>query len=87
MPFSLELPEPWRSRGWKVKIAERERVEPPHATILHRTRRWRLGLRDGEFLDSEPDPADVPRDLVTTVRARFSTIRSAWDEMYPHNPV
>jgi hypothetical protein len=87
MPFALELPEPWRSRGWKAKIAERERVEPPHVTISHRTRRWRLGLRDGEFLDTEPDPADVPRDLVTTVRAKFPALRSAWDRMYPHNPV
>lgn len=87
MPFNLQLPEPWRSRGWKVKIAERERVEPPHVTFYHRTRRWRLGLRDGEFLDHEPDPAEVPRDLVSLVRKQLPVLCSAWDTMYPHNPV
>ena len=87
MPFVLPLSEPWKSRGWKVKIAEKERVEPPHATIYHRTCRWRLGLRSGEFLDEEPDPADVPRDLVTVVREQVPVLAEAWDRMYPHNPV
>lgn len=87
MPFNLPMPEPWRSRGWKVKIAEKERVEPPHATIIHRSCRWRLGLRDGAFLDEDPDPAEVPRDLVTLVKDELEVLGEAWDEMYPHNPV
>lgn len=87
MPFNLLLPEPWRSRGWKVKIAEKERVEPPHVTIIHRSCRWRLGLRDGRFHDEDPDPAEVPRDLVTLVKDELGVLRARWDEMYPHNPV
>ena len=43
MPFNLDLPEPWASRGWRVKIRDRERLEPLHATILQRTRAWRFG--------------------------------------------
>ncbi|HEU4454989.1 MAG TPA: hypothetical protein VFR81_18135 [Longimicrobium sp.] len=87
MPFTLPLPEPWRSRRWKVKIAEKERMEPPHVTIYHRSQRWRLALRGGEFLDPDPDPAEVPRDLVSVVREQFPILRVEWDQMYPHNPV
>lgn len=87
MPFILQASEPWKSRGWKVKIADRERLEPPHVTLYHRARRWRLGLRDGRFLDTDPDPAEVPRDLVTVVREHFRVLGKAWDAMYPHNPV
>ncbi|SRR6266571_1093730 len=56
MPFALKLPEPWASRGWKAKIRDRERLEPPHVTILHKTSAWRFELRSEKFLDREPDP-------------------------------
>jgi len=32
MPLQLNLPERLLHEGWKVKIRDRERVEPPHAT-------------------------------------------------------
>src|SRR2546425_12809991 len=54
VPFTLNLPEPWASRGWKVKIRDRERLEPPHGTILQKTRAWRFDLRSDEFLDKKP---------------------------------
>jgi len=28
VPFELKIPPPWRSQGWKVKVRDRERVEP-----------------------------------------------------------
>ena len=87
MAFSLNLPAPWPERGWKVKIRDRERLEPPHASILHRTRAWRLGLRTGTFLDKEPDPKEVPQALVDEVAERLPLLREAWDQMYPDNPV
>lgn len=70
-----------------MKLRDRERVEPPHVTIICRRRAWRLGLRDGNFLDEEPDPGDVPSELVSLVREQFETLRVAWDRMYPENPV
>ena len=61
MTFTLNLTEPWASRGWKVKIRDRERLEPPHVTVVHKTRTWRFGLRSEGFLDEEPDPKEVPK--------------------------
>ncbi len=87
MPFSLPLPEPLASRGWKVKIRDRERLEPPHATILHRTRAWRFNLRSEEFLDREPDPKDVPGKVVDAIHANLAALRREWDRMFPENPV
>ena len=60
MAFALKLP---RSlvRQWQVKIRDRERVEPPHVTIIRKTEAWRLALRTRQFLDREPDPAEIPQ--------------------------
>jgi hypothetical protein len=87
MTFALPLSPEWSSQGWKAKIRDRERLEPPHVTILRKTLAWRLSLRDGAFLDAEPDPRQVPSALVREVRARFPLLRAAWDERYPDNPV
>ena len=62
-------------------------MEPPHVTIYHRSRRWRLALRGGEVLAPDPDPAEVPRDLVSVVREQFPILRVECDQMYPRNPV
>ena len=45
MPYELPLPKKLRAEGWKVKIREKERVEPPHVTVMHKAEEWRLGLR------------------------------------------
>lgn len=87
MPFTLNLLEPWASRGWKVKIRDRERLEPPHVTILHRTRAWRVDLRFEKFLDKEPDPKEVPKQVVNEVRSNLTLLRQKWDRMVPENRV
>lgn len=87
MPFTLNLPEPWPSRGWKVKIRDRERLEPPHVTILHKTRTWRFGLRSERFLDKEPDPKDVPKEVMDEIRSNLTRLRQEWDRMFPENPI
>jgi hypothetical protein len=87
MPYSVPLSARLKADGWKAKIRDRERLEPPHVTILHKTRAWRLGLRDFQFLDTEPDPSDVPHEVVGEVLAHLTALRAAWDEMYPENPV
>ncbi len=64
MAFRLPLPETLRKQGWKVKIRDREYVEPPHASILWKTECWRFNLRDCDFMDDSPDPSRVPGDLM-----------------------
>jgi hypothetical protein len=85
--FSLRLPPKWETQGWKVKVRDRERVEPPHVTIMRKTTAWRWGLRNGQFLDREPDPKGVPQELVAWVRDRQEMLRDSWNQMYPENPV
>lgn len=87
MPFTLNLPEPWVNRGWKVKIRDRERLEPPHVTILHRARAWRFDLRSEKFLDKQPDPRVVPKEVVVEVRSKLTLLRQGWDRMFPENRV
>ena len=36
MPFNLELPEALKQAGWKVKIHDSERLEPPHVTVYRK---------------------------------------------------
>lgn len=87
MSFALKLLEPWASRGWKVKIRDRERLEPPHVTILHRTRAWRFELRSWSFLDKQPDPKEVPAEVISEVRSKLRLLRQEWDRMFPENRV
>lgn len=89
MPFTLDLPRPLAGQGWRVKIADRERLEPPHVTIIRRLDRWRYGLRDEDcgFLDREPPPGDVPKELVQYIELNLRRLIDEWDAMYPKNPV
>jgi hypothetical protein len=87
MAHVLELPDEWRTQGWKVKIRDDERNETPHATFLRKRQAWRLSLRAGAFMDSDPDPARVPRELLDHVWSRRADLHRAWDAIYPENPV
>ena len=87
MPFLLELPPPWRERGWKLKIRDRERAEVPHVTVLYKRTAWRFGLRTPGPLDSEPDPTLVPAEILSEIDTHLDELRAAWDQMYPENPI
>ena len=87
MAFALVLPEPWATQGWKVKIRDDERNETPHATFLRRRQAWRMSLRSGTFLDTRPDPAEVPDALVEHAWSKRHALRRSWNAMYPENPV
>ncbi len=87
MAFTLDLPARWANQRWKVKIRDRERNEPPHVTIMRGTRGWRWGLRDRAFLDQEPDPKDVPPEILRLVEENLERLITVWDAMYPENPV
>ena len=89
MPAELSLPVSLKRALWKVKIRDNETREPPHVSILRRTKSWRINLRTGQFLDIRPDPADVPQELLALIReeSNWNWLRDQWDEMYPNNPV
>jgi hypothetical protein len=89
VPFELRLPDRLRKAHWKVKIREKESREPPHVTIIRRTDAWRIDLRSGEFMDTKPDPAEVPEELVCLIETpeNWQRLCDAWNEKYPANPV
>ena len=90
MAFTLDLLEPLGSEGWKVKIRDKERLEPPHVTIFHKRRIWRFGLRDREFL---VPPGGTWKEIDARVRAvieapeNWQRLCEEWDSANPTNPV
>ena len=50
MAYRLELPRRLKVKGWKVKIQGKERLEPPHITVYHGEKVWRIGLRNRDFM-------------------------------------
>ena len=87
MPFELPLPSGLNDGTWKVKISEKETVEPPHVTIIRRTDRWRVNLRTMKFMDKKPPSRDVPQELVEHITAKRDELVKQWNAKYPLNPV
>ena len=87
MVYSLDLPADLANAGWKVKIRDRERLEPPHVTILFKARAWRLNLRTGQFLDEGESWRGVDPGVRTAIEDAWPRLCAAWDSMYPQNPV
>lgn len=95
MPAELSLSSKLKKAKWKVKIREKERLEPPHVSIINGTNTWRLCLRSGDFLDEEPDPDEIPEELLEYIKngrlkdeqTVWEWLCEKWDEMYPNNKV
>lgn len=89
MAFNLKLTAALRKARWKVKIRNKETREPPHVTIIRGTDAWRINLRTGEFMDAEPDPDEVPTELVALIQDEetWQQLCDEWDGMYPSNPI
>lgn len=87
MAWSLPLP-PSLKQHWSVKVRDKERLEPPHLTVMTAGREWRIGLRDSDFL-VPPGGSwnDLPRELQTAIEAHWQEARTRWNSYYPHNPV
>jgi len=88
MADPIELPKRLKARGWKVKVYDNERLEPPHVTLICRERVWRIGLRERDFMFP---PGGRWRDIDSEVRAileeQWETLCDAWDEKHPTNQV
>ncbi len=88
MPFELALPRKLKAEGWKVKIREKERVEPPHVTVMHKADEWRLGLRDRQLLVPPGGRIkDIDRGVMRIFEENWESLIEAWDAKYPENPV
>ena len=89
MAKAFTLPANLKKAGWTLKIRDRERSEPPHSTVIHKTGRWRWDLREKKFMDKEPPPRDVPKAIKNFLKKteNHTAMVEAWDKMYPHNKV
>ena len=88
MPYELTLSKKLKIQGWKVKIREKERVEPPHVTVMHNEDEWRIGLRDKQLLVPPGGRLkDIDPDVIRTIEENWSELKEAWDAKYPENPV
>jgi hypothetical protein len=87
MPYSLPLSQPLRQAGWKVKIHDLERLEPPHATIYCKMRKWRLSLRTGTFLDLGDKWSQIEDGVREAIEGAWTTLQREWDRIHPDNPV
>jgi hypothetical protein len=88
MPFELDLPLRLKKEGWKVKIFEDERLEPPHVTVIRGLEKWRIGLRDRQFMIPPGGSwKDFPKGLREKITGGLQSLIDEWDEMYPENPV
>jgi hypothetical protein len=88
MPFDLPLPKTLKAEGWKAKIREKERVEPPHVTIMHKADEWRLGLRDKQLLVPPGGRIkDIDPEVMRIIDENWEQLIEAWDRKYPDNPV
>ena len=88
MAFVLELPDPLASEGWKVKIRDKERLEPPHVTIFHKRRVWRLGLRNHAFLVPPGGTwSEIDERVQIVIDKNWHRLCEEWDRTYPTNQV
>ncbi len=87
MPYELPLSSRARAQGWKVKIRDKERLEPPHATVLRRMDSWRWNLRTRTFMDADPHPREVSDEVWEALNDQYELLCTQWDSMYPENPV
>lgn len=87
MPYELNPGEPFKSQGWKIKIREKERAEPPHVHVLKGTKSWRWNLRTKEFMDTDPPEKEVPDEIVVKLNEEYDNLKQNWDNKYPHNKV
>jgi len=89
MPYVFQLIQALRQAGWKVKIHDFERLEPPHVTIYKKMRKWRLSLREGTFLDRGDNWSQINATLKATIldENNWLLFKQEWNRMHGDNPI
>lgn len=87
MPVEFDLSAALKNSGWKLKIREKETVEPPHVSVIKGLETWRWNLREKKFMDKQPPPRSVPKEIKKFLEENHDQIVSEWDKKYPLNPV
>ena len=93
MPYVLQLPTALKKAGWKVKIHDSERLEPPHVTIYKKMRKWRLSLRDGTFLDKRDKWSQIDEGVRDSIEYKdehtdnWKLLKTEWNKIHDDNPV
>jgi len=88
MPFSLDVPVDLKKAGWKVKIFDKEGLEPPHVTIMRGPDVWRYGLREKRLLvPPGGTPRDVPQGIWSAIALSLARLEAEWDARFPTNRV
>ena len=87
MPYVLQLHQALTQAGWRVKIHDSERVEPPHVTIYKKMRRWRLSLRNGTFLEKSDKWSQIDERVRQAIEGNLQRLIAEWDAIHPDNPV
>jgi hypothetical protein len=49
-----------------------ERTEDPHVTIMWKAKSWRYNIRRTGFMDREPDPKEVPEEVVAHIGKKLT---------------
>jgi hypothetical protein len=88
MPHELKLQKRLKAKGCKVKIREKERLEPPPITIMCGKKEWRVGLHDGSFLVPPGGKwADIDDEVRDIIDESWKQLQDAWNRKYPSNPI
>ena len=75
MPLALSITKKLEKAGWKIKIRDREKnIESPHATILIKTKCWRYNLRTKKFMDKNPNPKEIPAELIKELEDHYDLL-------------
>jgi len=87
--FVFQLLLALKQAGWKVKIHDSERLEPPHVTIYKKMRKWRLSLRDGTFLDKGDKWSQIDEAVKDAIQNQknWKRLQREWNTIHEDNPV
>ena len=86
MPYNLPLPGKL-ANSWRVKIYDNERLEPPHVTVVKGRKSWRINLRTKEFMDDEPPPKEIHKEVARAVQDHWRLLQREWNRIHPNNAV